>query len=134
MVYDLGCGDGRILIAAARRFGTHGLGVDINPQRVAQARANARRAGVQHLVEFRQQDLLDTDLHNATVVMLYLFPEINLVLRPKLQHELRPGARVVSNTFDMGDWKADRQIKTHGSSLYLWTIVPQPDYGINAWR
>ena len=121
VVYDLGCGDGRIVIAAAKRFGTRGVGIDNNPDRIREAQANARKAGVAHLVEFRQGDLFDTDLSSATVVALYLLPAVNLELRPKLQRELKTGTRVVSHSFDMGDWKPAKVVTTRGTRLYLWT-------------
>src|SRR5215467_2608258 len=108
-VYDLGCGDGRIVITAAKTFGAHGVGVDINPERVADARANAKKAGVENLVRFEENDLFEADIHEATVVTLFLLPNINLKLRPKLLQDLKPGVRVVSNTFDMGDWKPEKE-------------------------
>jgi len=122
IVYDLGCGDGRIVIAAAKEYGTHGVGVDINPERIKEARANAKRAGVEALVKFEVNDLFDTDIHEATVVALYLLPEINLRLRPKLLKDLKPGARVVSHSFHMGDWKPEREEIVDGSHIYRWTI------------
>jgi SAM-dependent methyltransferase len=122
MVYDLGCGDGRIVIDAAQRYGARGVGVDINPQRVAEARANAKKAGVEHLVRFEQKDIFDTDVREATVVALYLLPELNLKLRPKLRKELKPGARVVSHQFHMGDWKPDKELALGPSRIFLWTL------------
>lgn len=122
VIYDLGSGDGRIVITAAQRFGTRGVGVDINPLRVREARENARRAGVQDKVEFRQQDLFDTNVSQATVVALYLLPDVNMRLRPKLLEQLRPGTRVVSHNYDMGDWRADQTEKVGGHTVYLWTI------------
>jgi cyclopropane fatty-acyl-phospholipid synthase-like methyltransferase len=123
VVYDLGCGDGRIVIAAARDFGARGVGIEISPEHTAEARAKARRAGVARRVEIRQQDLFDTDLSPATVVAIYLLPEVNLRLRPKLLKELKPGARVVSHSFHMGDWKPAKVVEAHGTKIYLW-IVP----------
>lgn len=123
-LYDLGCGDGRIVIAAARRFGAHGVGVDLNPERIAEARANAREAGVEKRVRFRQGDLFETDLAPASVVSLYLLPDINLKLRPRLWSQLKPGARVVSHAFDMGpDWPPQEKAVVDGRSIYLWTIT-----------
>lgn len=122
VIYDLGSGDGRIVITAAERYGTRGVGVDINPLRVREARDNARRAGVQDKVEFRQQDLFDTDVSQASVVALYLLPDVNMRLRPKLLEQLRPGARVVSHNYDMGDWRPDQTEKVGGHTVYLWTI------------
>jgi SAM-dependent methyltransferase len=121
-VYDLGCGDGRIVIAAARDFGARGVGIDIDPKRVAEARQNAKSAGVADRVEFRQADLFETDLGSATVVALYLLPELNLKLRPKLLRELAPGSRIVSQSFDMGDWKPAVRKKVEGKDVYLWYV------------
>jgi SAM-dependent methyltransferase len=127
VVYDLGCGDGRIVIAAATKFGARGVGVDIDPVRVEEAQANARRAGVDHLVTFRVQDALETDLSKATVVTLYLVSALNVKLRPRLTAQLGPGARIVSHNFAMGDWKPDA-VDTFKSAdgalrtLYLWNI------------
>ena len=121
-VYDLGCGDGRIVVAAAKDFGAHGVGVDINPERVLEARANAAKAGVQSLTKFEEGDLFDADIHSATVVALYLLPSVNLRLRRKLLAELKPGTRVVSHSFDMGDWKPDKEEQLDGATIYLWTI------------
>jgi len=109
VVYDLGCGDGRIVITAAKDFGARGVGIDINPQRIKEAKDNAKTAGVENLVRFEENDLFKADIHEATVVTLFLLPQVNLRLRPKLLSDLKPGTRVVSNTFDMGDWKPDKQ-------------------------
>jgi SAM-dependent methyltransferase len=124
-VYDLGCGDGRIVIAAAMKYGARGVGIDIDPQRIREARENARRAGVSKLVEFRQQDLFDADVRDATVVTIYLLPGLHAALRPKLLEELRPGARIVSHSFPMGPWKAEREVEFQGYRLFRWT-VPEP--------
>ncbi|MBL8772660.1 MAG: class I SAM-dependent methyltransferase [Phenylobacterium sp.] len=126
VVYDLGSGDGRIPIEAARRFGARGLGVELSAERVREARANARAAGVGHLVEFRRQDLFATDLSEATVVTLYLLPDLNLRLRPKLL-ALKPGTRIVSHAWDMGDWRpeATREM-ADGSEIYLWRVPERP--------
>ncbi len=121
-VYDLGCGDGRIVIAAAKQFGAHGVGVDINPERIQEANENARRAGVADKVKFIEGDLFTADIRPATVVTLYLLPSVNLKLRPRLLAELKPGTRVVSHSFDMDDWKPDKTIDVDGSQLYLWAI------------
>jgi SAM-dependent methyltransferase len=121
-VLDLGTGDGRILIAAARERGASGLGVDIDPVLVREAEANARRAGVAGRVAFRTQDIFATPLGEATVVTMFLLPEVNLRLRPRLLAELRPGARIVSHAFDMGDWRADKIDRVGGSTLYLWRV------------
>ena len=120
VVYDLGCGDGRIVIAAAKLFGSHGVGIDINPERVEEARRNARLAGVESLVRFEVGDVYETDLTNATVVTLYLLSDMNLRLAPKLKAELTPGSRIVSHNFDMGDWKPKRHKDVAGDKIYLW--------------
>ena len=122
VLYDLGCGDGRIAIAAARKYGARAVGIDINPDRIREARENARKAGVAHLVEFREQDILEADIRQATAVTLYLLPSLNLELRPRLLKELRPGTRVVSHCFHMGDWKPDKQSAMPGCAVYRWTV------------
>ena len=134
MLIDLGSGDGRIVITAARRFGARGLGVEIVPDLVAQSRENARRAGVAQRVEFRQQDLFDTDLSGATVITMYLLPELNMRLRPRLQ-ALAPGTRIVSHDWNLGDWEPDRIVvvpvpdkpvgREKVSRLYLWVVQPR---------
>jgi ribosomal protein L11 methylase PrmA len=125
VVFDLGCGDGRIVITAAKRYGAHGVGIDIDPERIEQAVANAKRAGVEELVIFRQEDALTADISEATVVTLYLLSAANLKLRPVLTRQLQPGARIVSHAFDMGDWppvKVERFNDRLGQprTLYLW--------------
>jgi SAM-dependent methyltransferase len=122
VVYDLGCGDGRIVIAAARDFGARAVGVDIDPERIKESEANAVAAGVSEKVKFLQQDLFDTDLGEATVVTLYLLPSVNKRLRPKLQKELRPGARIVSHSFSMGDWEPVRTERIGTRTLYYWIV------------
>jgi SAM-dependent methyltransferase len=124
IVYDLGSGDGRILITAAQRYGAGGVGIDINPQRIQEANENAQKAGVTYRVQFRQQDLFETDLGDATVVTLYLLPDVNIQLGPKLLRELKPGSRIVSHSFDMGNWKPQRVEQVDGNTIYLW-VVPQ---------
>jgi SAM-dependent methyltransferase len=130
VVYDLGCGDGRIVITAAQRYGARGVGVDLDPERIREARENAVRAGVADRVTFVQQDLFATDVSAASVVALYLSPEINLRLRPKLFRELRPGSRVVSHQFDMGDWLPERtlEVAVAGAArrVFLWRIPGRP--------
>ena len=126
VVYDLGCGDGRIVITAAERYGARGVGVDIDPLRVAESIENARRAGVSHLVEFFEQDALKVDVSKATVVTLYLLSSSLLKLRPILTRQLRPGARIVSHAFSMGDWEADKvdrftDLRGNTRTLYVWT-------------
>jgi ribosomal protein L11 methylase PrmA len=123
VVYDLGSGDGRIVISAVKNHGaTRAVGVDINPERIAEANENARRAGVEDQVEFRQGDLFDADIGDATVVTLYLLPSVNERLKPKLLSELKPGTRIVSHGFDMGDWKPDKEVHEDGRTLYLWVV------------
>ena len=124
-VYDLGCGDGRIVITAARTFGAKGVGVDINPERIEEARANARSAKVEDKVKFEENDLFKANIANATVVTLYLLPDVNVRLKPKLLKELKPGTRIVSHSFDMGDWKPEKDEVVEGRHIYLWT-VPRP--------
>lgn len=135
ILYDLGCGDGRIVIAAAKTYGAKAVGIDINPERIKEARENAKREGVEHLVRFEENDLFVADIKEATVVSLFLLSSVNLKLRPRLLQELKPGTRVVSNTFDMGDWKPEKEAHVDGSTgedfsglsqrLYLWTIPPR---------
>lgn len=134
IVYDLGCGDGRIVVAAAKDFGAHAVGIDIDPVRIGEAKANAQKAGVEKLVRFEENDLFKADFHEATVVTLFLLSSVNLRLRPKLLQDLKPGTRVVSNTFNMGDWKPEKTITVGNSSeqtylshtLYLWTVPRRP--------
>ena len=121
-VYDLGSGDGRIVITAAEKYGARGIGIDIDPERIKEARKNAKEAGVTDLVEFRQQDLFQTDLTKATVVTLYLLPDINIKLRPKLLKELEPGTPVVSHDFDMDEWEPDTTVEMGTDVVYLWHI------------
>jgi hypothetical protein len=128
VLYDLGSGDGRIPITAAKQFGTRGVGVDIDPARVIEARANAVKAGVADKVKFMQQDLFETDIKEATVVTLYLLPDVNLRLRPKLLAELKPGTRVVSHNYDMGDWKPLQTITVkvpEEHTIYYWVVPPK---------
>jgi SAM-dependent methyltransferase len=126
MVYDLGCGDGRIVITAAARRGARGVGIDLDPERIAEAQANARRAGVHDRVRFRQADLFRTDFSPATVVMLYLLFEVNLKLMPQLWRQLRVGARVVSHDFHMGaQWPPEQIVRVRDKTLYGWTITPE---------
>jgi ribosomal protein L11 methylase PrmA len=126
VLYDLGSGDGRIPITAAKRFGTRGVGVDIDPERIKEARENATKAGVSDRVKFFQQDLFETDIKEATVVTLYLLPDINLKLRPKLLSDLKPGTRVVSHNYDMGDWKPLKtttvKLPDGEHTVYFWVI------------
>lgn len=129
VVYDLGSGDGRMVILAAKEFGARGVGVEIDPDLVQKARRSAERAGVSHLVEFRQGDLFETSLKDATVVTLYLWPDMNNRLRPKLRRELDPGDRVVSHSFDIDGWPADTTVTIETTAmggmtktLFRWTL------------
>jgi SAM-dependent methyltransferase len=122
VVYDLGSGDGRIVITAAQRYGARGVGIEIDPYRVYQARQNAERAGVAGRVTFREQDLFEADVSDATVVTLYLLPAINKKLRPLLFEQLDPGTRVVSHNFGMGNWAPDSTEQVGPSTVYRWTI------------
>jgi SAM-dependent methyltransferase len=121
VVYDLGSGDGRIPIAAARDFGARGVGIELDARLIALARCNAREAGVGDKVDFRQEDLFSTDLRAATVVTLFLFPELNRRLKPKLLAELKPGTRIVSHRFELGDWLPERIVQSSGHPILLWT-------------
>ena len=122
VVYDLGCGDGRIVVRAATRFGCRGVGVDLNPERVKEARANATRANVTELTRFEVGDVFEFDFSGASVVTMYLLPSVNLKLRPRLLNELKPGTRLVSHDFHMGDWAAETARDVGRSRIYLWTI------------
>ena len=123
VVYDLGSGDGRIPIAAVKDFGAaRATGIDINPERIKEANANVRAAGVGDRVRFLNEDLFEANISEATVVTLYLLPSLNLKLRPKLLKELKPGTRIVSHAFDMGDWKPERTLTVDGRMVYFWTI------------
>lgn len=121
-IIDLGSGDGRIPITAAKRYGAEAMGVDLDPARIKEAKANAKVAGVDDKVEFRQQNLFETDISKATVLTMYLLPKVNLQLRPRILSELKPGTRVVSHAFDMGDWKPERTEKVDGRTIYFWTV------------
>lgn len=125
VLYDLGCGDGRIVVTAAKQFSVRGTGIDINPVRIAEARENARNNGVTNRVTFRNEDLFEADIKEASVVTLYLLTSLNLKLRPKLWHDLKPGTRIVSHSFDMGDWKPDKKVEINGRTLYMWVIPKQ---------
>ena len=137
VVYDLGSGDGRVVIAAAARHGARGVGVDIDPRRIQEGRANARQAGVTDRVQFLEQDLFTTDLREASVVTLYLLPSLNVQLRPKLLAELRPGTRVVSYDFDMDDWSPDQVLvmpeASYKDTVYYW-VIPAEVAGVWRWR
>jgi SAM-dependent methyltransferase len=122
VVYDMGSGDGRIVIAAAKK-GARAVGFEIDGDLVKESRENIRKAGVEKLAEIRQQDILTVDFSPATVVTMYLLPDVNLKLKPNLQKQLKPGSRIVSHSFDMGDWKPDRTERVDGRTIYLWTIA-----------
>ena len=124
VVYDLGCGDGRIVITAAKEFGATGIGVDLNPERIEEANANAVEAKVENKVTFYQGDLFTFDFSKADVLTLYLLPDVNLKLKPKILAEMKPGSRVVSHAFTMGDWEPDESISVDGRNVYLW-IIPE---------
>jgi len=124
VLYDLGCGDGRIVVTAARARGARGTGIDLDPVRIAEARENARKAGVSERVSFMVGDLFQADVSPATVVTLYLLPSVNLKLRPRLWQQLRVGTRVVSHAFDMGpDWPPEKKDEVDGRNIYFWTIT-----------
>lgn len=125
MVYDLGCGDGRIVITAAQKYGARGVGIDIDPERVEEATANVRKAGVADRVKIIRGDLFEADISAATVVTLYLLTDLNIKLRPKLLRDLNPGTRVVSHAFSMGEWKPERTAEVSGTTVYLWRIPPR---------
>lgn len=122
VVYDLGSGDGRIIITAAKKYGARGIGVDIDPERIAESRENASREGVQDKVKFIEGNLFELDLRPATAVTLYLLPEVNVKLRPKLLKDLRPGTPIVSHSFDMGDWAPEKTMTVQGATIYLWHV------------
>jgi len=122
VLYDLGSGDGRIAITAARRYGIKATGIDIDPERIREANQNAAKAGVTKLVQFRQENLFTADFRDATVITLYLLPDLNVKLRPKLWNELKPGTRIVSHQFEMGTWKPEKKLESKGRTIYFWTV------------
>ncbi len=122
VVYDLGCGDGRVVITAAKQDGVRAVGIDIDPERINESMENARKAGVEDRVSFRNEDLFEADISEATVVSLYLLHSLNLKLRPKLWRELKPGTRIVSYNFHMGDWPPEKKVGVMSGTIYLWTI------------
>ena len=135
VVYDLGCGDGRIVITAAKKYGARGVGIDIDPKRIAEARENAKKAGVEHLVRFEENDLFLADIKEATIVTLFLLPQLNLKLKPKLLADLKPGTPIISNTFDMRDWKAEKEVVVNANNpvdysalskkVFRWIVPPR---------
>lgn len=134
VLYDLGSGDGRIPITAAQKFGIRATGIDINPQRINEANTNAKTAGVTDRVRFLNQDLFQSKFSDATVVTLYLLPELNVKLRPQLLSQLKPGTRIVSHAFDMGDWKPDRTEQVGNSTIYFWTVPANPPANLRAFQ
>jgi len=128
VLYDLGCGDGRTVISASK-LGARAIGIDINPVRIEESVANAKKAGVADKVRFLNADLFESDFKDATVVTLYLLPSLNLKLRPRLWAELKPGTRIVSHDFDMDDWKPEQTIEVDGHTIYYWTIPARPPAG-----
>ena len=127
VLYDLGSGDGRIAIAAAKQYKVRGVGIDIDPQRIREAEDNAQAAGVTDLVQFRNEDLFQANISEATVVTLYLLESLNEKLRPKLLRDLKPGTRIVSHAFRMGDWEPERTDNVNGRMIYFWTIPARTD-------
>jgi ribosomal protein L11 methylase PrmA len=122
VVYDLGSGDGRIVIAAARKYGARGVGIDIDPERTSESNENARNAQVTDKVRFIEADLFESDFSDASVVTLYLLGRLNERLKPILFEQLKPGTRIVSHAFDMGEWKPEKTQVVDGKTIYLWTI------------
>lgn len=122
VLYDLGSGDGRIPVTAAKKYGIRAVGIDIDPHRIKEANDNAKKAGVTRLVEFRNEDLFKANFREATVVTLYLLPDLNVKLRPRLLAELKPGTRILSHQFDMGDWAPEKKLESDGRTVYFWTV------------
>lgn len=137
ILYDLGCGDGRIVVTAAKKYGARGIGIDIDPERIAESRDNAEKENVTDKVQFIQQNLFEADFSEATVVTMYLLSSVNLEMRPKLFQQLKPGTRIVSHDFNMGDWEPDEQTEVggneyYGHSVYFW-IIPANVTGDWSW-
>jgi cyclopropane fatty-acyl-phospholipid synthase-like methyltransferase len=122
ILYDLGCGDGRTVVTAIKEYGIKAVGIDINPERIKESLETARKSGVADKAIFRNEDLFEADIKEATVVTLYLLQSLNVKLRPKLFRDLKPGSRIVSHDFDMGDWKPEKEVNLNGHTIYLWTI------------
>jgi len=131
VLYDLGCGDGRIVVTAAKNYGVTAVGYDIDPERIAEANQNAKEAGVSGKVKFVNADLFETDLNKATVITMYLLPSVNMKLRPKIL-ALKPGTRIVSHAFDMGDWKPEKTEMVDGATIYYWTVPGKKAAGTKA--
>ena len=132
VVYDLGCGDGRLVIAAIRKAGCRGVGIDIDPERIKESRQNAIIAGVQDRVRFVEQNFFESDVREATVMLIYLFPDVNIKLRAKFLKEMKPGSRLVSHAFDMGDWKPDNTASIRTQRVYYW-LIPANATGTWTW-
>jgi len=137
ILYDLGCGDGRIVVTAAKKYGTRGVGIDIDPERIAESIENAKKENVTDRVQFIEQNLFEADFSEATVVTMYLLSSVNLEMRPKLFQQLKPGTRIVSHDFSMGDWEPDEQTEVggneyYGHSVYFW-IIPANVTGDWSW-
>ena len=131
LVYDLGSGDGRIVVTAAKKYGVKAIGFEIDPERIKESKENIRKAGVGNLVEIREQDIRTVDLSPASVLTMYLLPEVNLMIRPNIWKQMKPSARVVSHDFDMGDWKPVKEVRIKDKSgwdhtLYLWNVSDRP--------
>jgi len=122
VVYDLGSGDGRIVVTAAKKYGVRALGFEIDPDLIKQSREAVRKERLEHLAEIREQDILTVDLSGASVVTMYLLPDVNMRLRPNVLSQLKPGSRVVSHAFDMGDWKPEKVVQVSGATVYYWTV------------
>ena len=133
MVYDLGCGDGRLVIAAVKKTGCRGVGIDIDPDRIKESRVNARAAGVEDRIRFVEQNFFKSDVREATVMLIYLFPDVNIKLRGKFLSEMKPGSRLVSHAFDMGDWKPDNSASIRAQRVYYW-VIPANVTGTWTWR
>ena len=131
VVYDLGCGDGRLVIAAVMKAGCSGVGVDIDPERIKESRQNAIVGGVQDRVRFVEQNFFDSNVREATVMLIYLFPDVNIKLRAKFLKEMKPGSRLVSHAFDMGDWKPDNTASIRAQRVYYWVI---PANATGTWK
>jgi len=131
VVYDLGCGDGRLVIAAVKKAGCSGVGIDIDPERIKESRQNAIIGGVQDRVRFVEQNFFDSDVREATVMLIYLFPDVNIKLRAKFLKEMKPGSRLVSHAFDMGDWKPDNTASIRAQRVYYWVI---PANATGTWK
>ncbi|MBE0658322.1 MAG: class I SAM-dependent methyltransferase [Bryobacteraceae bacterium] len=125
-VIDLGCGDGRIVVMAASEFGARAMGYDLDPERIGEANANARKANVTDRAKFVLKDIFEAEIKDATVVTMYLLPSVNEKLKPRLLGELKPGTRIVSHSFRMGDWEPDETKEVDGRTVYLWTVKPRP--------